>query len=290
MHSLRKQRTIRAPAVVEGVGYWSGRDARVEFHPAAPGAGIAFVRVDLGWDARIPARVQNRVEVPRRTTLAVGGARVEMVEHVMAALAGLQIDNCEVRVNEAEMPGMDGSAQAFVEALDAAGVVEQPAFRPQLAVREVTRLGDGDAWIEIRPAARGGLSACYHLDYGESVIGRQTFELLVTPDSFPNELADSRTFILKAEADWLLEQGLGAHISPRDLLIFGDDGPIDNQLRYPDECARHKVLDLVGDLALAGCDLAGRVVAHRTGHRLNAELVRVLLAEAERVEPRKRSA
>jgi UDP-3-O-acyl-N-acetylglucosamine deacetylase len=189
------------------------------------------------------------------------------------------------------MPGMDGSARAFVEALDAAGVVEQPAFRAQLAVREVTRLSDGDAWIEIRPAAHGGLSARYRLDYGgDNAIGRQTLGLLVTPDSFRNELADSRTFLLKAEADWLLGQGLGTRISPRDLLIFGDDGPIDNQLRYADECVRHKVLDLVGDLALAGCDLAGHVVAHRTGHRLNAELVKVLLGEGQLVEPRRRSA
>jgi UDP-3-O-acyl N-acetylglucosamine deacetylase len=291
MHSLRNQRTIHAPAVVEGVGYWSGRDVRVEFHPAAPDAGVVFVRADLGSGARVPARVQNRVETPRRTTLAVGGARVEMIEHVMAALAGLQIDNCEVRVNEAEMPGMDGSALAFVEALDAAGVVEQPAFRPKLVIREVTRLGDGDAWIEIRPAAHGGLSARYRLDYGgDSAIGRQTLDLLVTPDSFRDELADSRTFILKSEADWLLKQGLGARISPRDLLIFGDEGPIDNPLRYPDECVRHKVLDLIGDLALAGCDVAGRVIAHRTGHRLNAELVKVLLTEGQLLEPRRRSA
>lgn len=291
MHSLRNQRTIKSPAVVEGVGYWSGRDIRVEFHPADINTGIVFVRTDLEPPVYLPAVVAHRIEVPRRTALNVAGTRVKMVEHVMAALSGLQIDNCEVRVTQAEMPGMDGSSADFVTALDAAGIVEQPASRPQLVVREITRIGDDDSWIEVRPATHGGLSVRYRLDYGnDNAIGRQTLEMKITPDSFRRELAPSRTFMLKAEADWLLKQGLGTRVSPKDLLIFDDQGPIDNRLRYSDECVRHKVLDLVGDLALAGCDVVGHVIAHRTGHRLNAEIVKILLAEGEMVQQRRRSA
>jgi UDP-3-O-acyl-N-acetylglucosamine deacetylase len=118
------------------------------------------------------------------------------------------------------------------------------------------------------------------IDYGpHSAIGEQAFEVSVTPQSFRRELADSRTFLLKQEAEWLRSQGLGRRASYRDLLVFDDDGPIDNSLRYENECVRHKTLDLVGDLALAGCDLVGEIVADCSGHRLNAELVKALTAQ-----------
>lgn len=278
----RRQRTLAAPAVVEGFGYWTGKDVRVEFRPAAADTGVAFVRADLARPARIRATVANRVETPRRTTLRAGGASVEMVEHIMAALGGLGIDNCEIWVNAAEMPGLDGSSLPFVEALTAAGVVEQNAPRPMLCVRDITRLGNDENWVEARPSTSGGLSIKFHLDYGAgNAIGRQTLTLPVTPDSFRRELAPSRTFMLKAEADWLLAQGLGRRATLKDLLVFDTDGPIDNELRFRDECVRHKTLDLIGDLSLAGCDLAAHIVAYRSGHRLNAELVRVLLTEGD---------
>lgn len=215
-----------------------------------------------------------------------------MIEHVMAALAGLGVDNCEVHVDQPELPGLDGSAQAYVEALDRVGCVEQAAPRTQLVIREVSRIGDDESWIEVRPANHGGLSLRYRLDYGsDNAIGRQTLDLpSITPAVFRRELAASRTFIFKSEADWLLQQGLGGRISTSDLLIFGDEGPIDNTLRFPDECVRHKTLDLIGDLAMAGCDVVGHIIAHRTGHRLNAEIVKVILAEGERIEARRRSA
>ncbi|MBI2824233.1 MAG: UDP-3-O-[3-hydroxymyristoyl] N-acetylglucosamine deacetylase [Planctomycetia bacterium] len=291
MYIPRQQRTIAKPAVVDGFGYWTGRDVRVEFRPASPDTGIVFVRQDLPRPQRIPATVAHRVETPRRTTLRVGGASVEMVEHVMAALAGLRIDNCEVWVSAAEMPGCDGSSLPFVEALLQSGAVTQNALRIALVVREVTRLGDIDNWIEARPTAGPGTSIKFRVDYGSgNAIGRQTLTLPITPDSFRRELASSRTFMLKSEADWLVAQGLGSRASAKDLLVFDQDGPIDNELRFRDECVRHKMLDLVGDLALAGCDLIGHFVAHRSGHRLNAELVRVLLMEGDMVSERRRSA
>jgi UDP-3-O-acyl N-acetylglucosamine deacetylase len=291
MHALRKQRTIGQPVKVLGFGFWSGRDVELEFRPAEIDAGVVFVRRDLAGNPRIKALVANRVETPRRTTLRAAGASVEMVEHVMAALAGLQIDNCEVWVNEAEMPGCDGSSQPFVTALDAAGTVEQSAARPRLVVRTVTRLGDEDSWIEARPGAGNGMSVKFRLDYGSgNAIGRQTLQLPVTPESFRRELAPSRTFVLEEEAEWLVSRGLGKRATYENVLVFDKQGPVANILRYRDECVRHKALDLIGDLALAGCDLDGHFIAHRSGHRLNAELVRALLNEEEIIESRRRSA
>jgi len=291
MYSLRPQRTIARPACVEGFGYWSGEDVHVEFRPAPPDTGIVFVRDDLEQPVRIKALVAHRVEAPRRTNLRFGGASVEMVEHVMAALGGLQIDNCEIHVNAAELPGCDGSAQPYVEALVGAGLVTQSSLRTSLIVRQVIRLGTDECWVEARPVASWGMSIKFHLDYGaDNPIGRQMLALPVTPDSFRRELAPSRTFMLKSEAEWLLSQGLGQRVTERDLLVFDGDGPIDNQLRFRDECVRHKALDLIGDLALAGCDLIGHFVAYRSGHRLNADLVRILLAEGEVVGDWRRTA
>jgi len=291
MYPIRSQRTIAAPAAVEGFGYWDGKDVRVEFRPARVDAGITFVRCDLEGSPRIPARICCRVEQPRRISLWKGVAGVDMIEHIMAALAGLRIDNCEIWVDQHEMPGCDGSSQPFVEALDAAGIVEQDALKPRRIVREVIRLGTAESWFEASPSPSGETVLEYRLDYGPGgPIGRQTFEISPTPDTFRTELARCRTFMLKSEADWLLAQGLGRRVSYRDLLVFGDDGPIGNPLRFPDECVRHKLLDMMGDLALAGCELVGRFCAYRSGHRLNAEMVRALMAETEIVEPWRRCA
>jgi UDP-3-O-acyl-N-acetylglucosamine deacetylase len=205
-----------------------------------------------------------------------------MVEHVMAALAGLQVDNCEVAVDAAEMPGCDGSSQAYVDAILAAGIVSQDAVRQTFIVSEVTRVGDRNAWVEARPRVEPELKLRCRIDYGpSSAIGEQAFELVLTPPSFRGELADSRTFLLKKEAEWLRSQGMGSRTSYRDLLVFDDHGPIENTLRYENECVRHKTLDLAGDLALAGCDLVGEIVADCSGHRLNAELVKSLLAQGQ---------
>jgi UDP-3-O-acyl N-acetylglucosamine deacetylase len=291
MDTSAKQRTVAAPAAVEGFGYWQGRDVRVEFRPADAGTGIVFVRSDLEGCPRIAARVENRVETPRRTSLRCGSVGVDMIEHIMAALSGVGVDNCEVWVDAAEMPGCDGSALPFVEAIDAAGIVAQDAPRARQVVRDVLRLENGRGWFEVRPHSPEETLLRYQLDYGEgNSIGRQSFELVLTPDSFRRELAPCRTFMLKSEADWLLSQGLGQRATCRDLLVFGDDGPIDNELRFPDECVRHKLMDMVGDLALAGCQLFGSFSACRSGHRLNAELVGALRTVAEIVIPWRRCA
>ena len=290
-YHLRKQRTLAGTAVVEGFGYWTGQDVRVEFRPAPVHSGVVFVRSDLEPMRRIPARATHRIETPRRTTLAADGATVEMVEHILAALQGLQIDNCEVWVDRPEMPGCDGSSLPFVESLLAAGAQEQNAARAQLIVTDATRVSEDNCWVEAQPAKSNGFSLKYHLDYGvHQAIGRQTLELVVTPERFCTELAPSRTFILQQEADWLRQRGLAQRVTFQDVLVYDEEGPKQNELRFPDECVRHKALDLVGDLALAGCDIIGHIVAYRSGHRLNAQLVRALLAEGQLVDGWRRSA
>jgi UDP-3-O-acyl N-acetylglucosamine deacetylase len=290
MDAPRNQFTIAKNVSVTGVGYWSGRTVWVEFRPARPETGVVFVRRDLPQTVRIPAHIDYRIDSPRRSTLSAGGAQVEMVEHVLAALSGLQIDNCEVWVDAPEMPGADGSSLPFVEALDGAGLVYQDAPCRQLVVRQSLRLGDDDSWIEIHPSPTTDLKVKYRLDYGDHVIGRQTLAMTISPGAFRRELAASRTFLRQEEAKVLQAQGLGLSVSPRDLLIFDDQGPIENTLRFPDECVRHKVLDLVGDLALAGCPVAGHVIAHKSGHKLNADLVKLALARGHLIGPLRKTA
>ncbi len=291
MYSTRKQRTLVAPVMIEGVGYWSGHDVKVEFRPAPANTGIIFVRRDLPGSPRIAASIENRTETPLRTTLRAGNVSVEMIEHIMSALAGMQIDNCEIRVDRPEMPGMDGSSLPFVEAFQAAGIVEQDAVRTQKIIRRVIRLGDEQSWIEARPCCSGKMILQYELDYGSgNPIGRQSLEISLSPRFFHMNLAPSRTFLMESEAKIMKEHGLGERVTCKDLLVFDGKGPIDNQLRFPDECVRHKMVDMVGDLALAGCDLIGRFIAFRSGHRLNAELVQKIMGLEEAKETIKRCA
>jgi UDP-3-O-[3-hydroxymyristoyl] N-acetylglucosamine deacetylase len=274
----RLQRTIGRPVSVEGVGYWSGRTNRVVLEPAAVGAGVVFVRADLGETVRIPAVARCRVEASSRTNLAAPGGRVEMVEHVLSALAGLAIDCCVVRVHGEEMPGLDGSALAFVEAIETAGASELAEPVEPIVVAETIRVGDDDAWIEAAPPRFPGLSVEYELDYGPGPIGRQVFAGQVDPAAYRSGLAAARTFLPQADAERLRAAGRGLAATTGDLLIFGADGPIGNQLRWPDECARHKVLDLVGDLSLAGRPIHAHVRACRSGHRLNGAMAACLAA------------
>lgn len=273
----RQQRTIARSTKVEGFGFWSGLDNIVEFRPAAPNAGITFVRADLAGQPRIAANIKNQCDALRRTTLVAGFASVEMVEHLMAALAGLQIDNCEVWVTRAELPGLDGSSIAFVDAILQAGTVVQQENRARILIDESIRIGDDKSWIEAHPAsekAQNSLTISYELDYPQQTqIGQQHIQLEITPASFREELAGARTFLLQHEADWLRDQGIGRRVTYRDVLVFGEQGLIDNNLHFDNECVRHKALDVLGDLALIGCDIVGTIKAHRSGHILNAAMV-----------------
>jgi UDP-3-O-acyl-N-acetylglucosamine deacetylase len=215
---------------------------------------------------------------------------VALVEHVLAALAGLRIDNCYVELNAPEPPGLDGSARGFVEALQHAGMVLQPARRAIYCVDRPVIVSQGGATLSLHPLSSDLLKISYTLDYGlNAPIDRQLTTQVITPENFANSVADCRTFILETEAADLRRQGLGTRTTSADLLVFGKRGPIENSLRYANEPVRHKVLDLVGDLALFGRDLRGHVVAYRSGHPLNVELVRVLTRQLiANVSPRLR--
>jgi len=285
IHGYRPQRTLARSAEVVGVGFLTGAEVRLRFLPAPPSSGVVFARTDLRPQVGLPAHVDHVTGTARRTTLGRPPGEVGLVEHVLAALAGLRIDNCRVELDAPEPPGLDGSARGFVEALLAAGLETQPGRRPVWSVAAPVRVEHGSATLTLHPAEADELRLSYFLDYGPfTPPGRQTHTQEITPGSFASDLAGCRTFLLQAEAEELRRQGLGKRTTAADLLVFGPHGPIDNRLRYANEPARHKVLDLVGDLALLGADLRGHVVACRSGHPLNVELVRAL--QRRLVEPR----
>ncbi len=274
----RPQRTIARGVRVRGVSFLGGKDVQLHFHPAEANSGVVFVRSDLPDRPAVPARIEHVIPRQRRTTIRRGPAIVEMVEHVLAALAGLRLDNCTVEIDGPETPGCDGSSRDFTDALVEAGAVEQAASRDVLVIDRPVTVREGGSILTAHPGDPDRLVLSYNLDYGpRTPIGRQSLFVDVTPESFRSELSASRTFLLEAEAQMLRESGIGSRTTEGDLLIFGPDGVIGNELRYRDECVRHKILDLLGDLSLMGVDLAGHVVAHRSGHALNAELARKLL-------------
>jgi UDP-3-O-[3-hydroxymyristoyl] N-acetylglucosamine deacetylase / 3-hydroxyacyl-[acyl-carrier-protein] dehydratase len=282
----RPQRTIAEVARVRGTSFLQGLDVELRFRPTGANTGVVFLRSDLPDRPEVPALVEHVIPRQRRTTIGRGPAVVEMVEHVMAALAGLRVDNCVVEIDGPETPGCDGSSRAFAEAIVRAGLVEQDAPREVLVIDRPVTVRDGDSALTAFPGETGRLVLSYQLDYGsKSPIGRQGYFVDVVPESFLDELSTSRTFLLQAEADALRKAGIGSRTTERDLLIFGPDGVIGNELRFADECARHKTLDLLGDLALVGKDLSGHVIAHRSGHQLNAELARELLKLADHRRP-----
>lgn len=283
---VRMQHTLAQPAIVEGFGFWTGQDIRVEFHPARIDAGLTFVRTDLPNQPVIPVSPEFQLIKPRQTSLLNDDAQVDMVEHLLAALYGLQIDNCEIRVNAPEMPGIDGSSQFFAAAILKAGIITQPAIRPKRVVYKNFRVGTDESWIEAKPSYNGLTQFVYHLDYGnENPIQRQSYRFVFSPENFILQLMSCRTFLTKVEADQLLAMGLCSRVSPRDVLVFDErHQPIDNHLLFPDECARHKVLDMLGDFALGGCDWVGEFTAYRSGHHLNVDCVRELLRKTVFIE------
>ncbi len=271
------QHTLKAPISCVGIGLHSGKRVSMTFRPAPADHGIVFRRTDLRRD--IPARHDHVVDTHLSTVLGEGGARVTTVEHVMAALAGCGIDNAVVELDGPEPPVLDGSAAPLVFLLDCAGIVQQDAPRSAIEVRRVVRVTEGEAFAELRPGTNG-LDMALSIDFAAAAIGRQALSLHLNTRTFRHELARARTFGLLEEIDQLRAAGLGQGGS-LDNAVVVDQARILNPagLRMPDEFARHKLLDAVGDLALAGAPLIGRFVAHRSGHALNNRLLRALFAD-----------
>jgi len=279
---VEKQRTIQDTALVEGPGLFMGEKATVRFRPAPENHGVVFVRADVtegGEPVRIPAIVTNVTKRARRTTLRRGTVSIETCEHCLSAVAGLGIDNLIIEVQGPELPGVDGSAQPYVEALQAAGVVEQDAARRTLVITEPVTVEDGDAMIAALPAENPYMQVLYDLDYGSSSpIPKQLYAFNASNGDYIHNIAPARTFVLKEEAEALRKSGLGTHLSPDELLVIDSSGPLgNNAFRFDDEPVRHKIVDLIGDLSLIGCPIRGRIVAYKSGHALNHRLARELL-------------
>lgn len=269
----RNEHTIASTCEVRGRGYWSGQEVRVMIRPAAVGTGVRLIRSDLSGQPACAAHVSCRQEAAFRTNLRHDAAQFAMVEHLMAALFALEIDNCLVEIDREELPGLDGSSQAYVDALRSAGLIVQARVRPRLVVTETFRLEQEGAWIEASPSPVRASHFEYHLSYDDGTpIEPQTYGVDLTPHRFAAGIAGARTFVTADQAARLRASGVASHVTNQELIVWGPDGPIDNELRYPDECARHKTLDLIGDLALAGVDLVGCFVSFRGGHRLNGRM------------------
>ena len=261
------------------------------FKPAEANSGVVFVRMDKPDPVRIAALVSCVVEQPRRTTLSSGNVSVETVEHCLAAVNGLQIDNLEVEIDSAELPNVGGSCQVYADALAEAGIHEQPEARVPLVITEPIIAQQGEQVLYALPNDGSELSVTYHLDYSNSdapSIGRQLFCFRSSPDVFRRDIASARTFVTQNEAEQFRASGLGAHLKPGDVVVMGADGPVDTELLFADECVRHKVADLMGDIMLAGRGVRGRIVAYRSGHSCNQLLASKLLKQWEKQQRRQK--
>lgn len=270
-----RQQTLKKAIKVEGIGLMLGQPVTVEIKPAPPETGIVFERIDLDPPVRIPATVERVVSRARRTTLKTGEATVETIEHCMSALAGLQIDNAIVELTGPELPCGDGSANLFVDPILEAGISEQELPRRTFKLTEPIVLEEDGKMLAAVPSEDPGTRIIFDLDYGENSnrIPRQTVSFNPTSENYAEEIAPARTYSLKEEAEALWERGMCRHLTPKEVLVIGDDGPIDNQFRFDDEPVRHKVLDVIGDLYLVGRPVQCRILAYKSGHTLNRRLV-----------------
>ncbi len=280
---MNRQKTIKKEASVEGRGLFSGERVRLRFKPADVGTGVVFVRGDLAEPVRIRTSPDHVAKRSRRTSLMNGSVTVETVEHVLSAAAGLGVDNLAVEINAAETPSTDGSPNPFVEALQEAGIVEQNAERSPFVITEPVHVNQDDAMLAALPGPSDALDILFDLDYEDMpAIGRQVLSFRLGRDDYAAELAPARTFCLEMEARALAARGKATHLSPTEVLVIGDNGPIQNEWRRPDEAVRHKICDLIGDLALLGRPLCGRIVAYKSGHELNRLLVAKLAEQISR--------
>ena len=284
MSPLWTQRTLKSSIPCVGIGVHSGRRVRLTLSPAPADHGIVFHRTDLRRD--IPATYDRVVDTRLCTVIGDGIARVGTIEHLMAALAGAGVDNALIELDGPEVPIMDGSAAPFSFLLECAGIVSLDTPRKVIEIRRPVRVTDGKAFAELRPfdqTARIGVPTLdleVSIDFAAAAIGRQSHSLRLSPENFRNAVAPARTFALSQDVDYLREQGL-AKGGSLDNAIVVDGARVLNPggLRMRNEFAAHKLLDAVGDLALAGAALHGRFVANRPGHTLNNQLLKALFAD-----------
>lgn len=279
-----RQRTLMQAAEFCGRGLHTGQEVKFRVSPAPENTGIVFCRTDLDPNLRVRASVENvRSDELRQTALVVGGGVIRTIEHLMATFHGLGIDNALVEVSGDEIPAMDGSAKDFSETFMRIGFQEQAAPRKWIEVKQPVFVDHGDQSLILLPER--GLSISYTLSYRHQDLQDQFLSMAILPEIFERELASARTFCLKQEAEHLLAQGFGKGANVDNTLVFERNRPMENTLRFENEACRHKMMDLLGDLFLAGGFVRGHIVATRSGHTLNLELVRKILMAQEKPFP-----
>jgi UDP-3-O-[3-hydroxymyristoyl] N-acetylglucosamine deacetylase len=272
---LVKQTTLAAPVETSGIGLHTAVTVQLRLLPAPPDTGYIFIRTDLGG-FEIPATVESVAHCSYATTLMRTGVMLSTVEHLLAALRGAGVDNAFIEVDNLELPIMDGSAEDFTEMIERAGIIEQPLARRALRIRERVAIEQGARRIEIEPAD-AYLIDCM-IDFAHPLIGVQQFHLEVTDKSFGREIAAARTFGFAEEIEALRRDNLIRGGSLDNAIVLTPEGMLnETELRFADEFVRHKILDIIGDLALLGMPLLGRVRAERSGHILHAALMSKLL-------------
>ncbi|MEM6632669.1 MAG: bifunctional UDP-3-O-[3-hydroxymyristoyl] N-acetylglucosamine deacetylase/3-hydroxyacyl-ACP dehydratase [Bacteroidota bacterium] len=299
------QHTITSRVTVLGHGLHTGQPVKMTFAPAPPNHGFVFKRVDLPGDPEVHARVEHVVDTSRGTTIAEKGVKVHTVEHTLAALAGLQIDNCLIEIDGPEPPIMDGSAKFFSDALLSVGLQEQGVQRNAFVITEPICYEEVERNVKLTIGPSNNFQALVNIDFNSSVLKPQQAELKGL-ESFPNEIADSRTFVFLHEIESLYNAGLiqggdlesavvivDRHIQPEELERLGKifnkpniqvrEGVLNERgFRHTNEPARHKLLDLVGDLALVGVPIVGHVEAIRPGHKANVELAKMVKSQLQK--------
>ena len=283
--AARPQRTLKNAVEYRGVGLHTGKDTRLVVRPAEAGTGVTFVRTDIDDSPVVRADGANMKARQRRTCIQDGKAEVYTCEHLLAALYALGIDNVSIEIDGEEVPGLDGAATEFFHGLRESGTVEQKSPRPLYSVQQPIYVREGNASLVALPGS-GRLSVEYHLDYeatnGTTTSTKQIAMFELSPDAFERDIAPARTFVFEHEIESLRAAGLGKGANQQNTLVMGPDGPQSNTLHWDDELARHKILDLVGDLANVGCDLDAHIIATRSGHSLNMALVKRIQQERER--------
>ena len=276
-----RQTTLRAQATVSGVGVHSGSAVNLTLGPASIDAGFVFIRSGLeGRDRELRATADSVIATEFATVLGDReGPFVSTAEHVLAALRGMGIDNATIEIDGPEVPIMDGSAAAFVRAIEQAGIISQSAPRRFIQVLKPVRVAVGDSFGEFRPYA-GGFRTEVEIDFTNPVIGRQSYSFDLSPEGFRREISRARTFGFMNDVARLWSQGFSLGASFENSVVFDDERLLNPEgLRYADECVRHKVLDVIGDLALAGRPLLGAYRSFRGGHKLNHAALTALLAD-----------
>ncbi len=273
---MTHEQTIRASATCTGVGLHSGAPVTLRILPATAGTGIVFRRTDLD-DFEIEASGRNVARVSYATSLMKKGVLISTTEHLLSAFIGAGIDNAIVELDNLELPILDGSARPFVDMIQKAGIRRQRKIRTYLRIVREVELREGDKFIAVYPASTYSVS--YSINFPHPQIGRQTFCVQLTNGSYVREIAPARTFGFMHEAEAMRQQGLIRGASTENAIVLSRAGVLNPPLRFVDEFVRHKVLDLIGDLALIGKQILGSVVADRAGHAMHTALVSRLLRD-----------